>query len=531
MNGAGQVEIGHLLRTVLLSLLAVALYELVLRAWLLGKVKEALHRRSRRFAQKHGVRVDLFKFGGRLLVKEELLNDPVVNAGMLEAARGGQVWKKGQEPRPPQAPEEVRRDVEAWIDEIVPAFSLAAYYQFGMGLAKAAVRAVYRPVIDRASQERLRKLPKDATAVFLINHRSNFDYVVVGWALARQVALSYAVGEWARIFPLDALFRAFGGFFVRRGFPNPLYHLVLRRYLQLITKKGVTQGIFPEGGLTRDGALRTPKAGLLEALLQLTIEPGFDRELYFVPVGINYDRVLEDQSLLAEKRGREHPPTLPEKIGGFLRALWAVPLKLLVNLVRVAFGRLQRGGYVAVAFGEPVRWSEFAKTHHVELAKLSPDELRAAAKGVAGELMRHVARCIPATPVPLVAKAMLELNDTSRDRLSHRVAELRAELEKLGVPIALGEEFAGHRADRAALEADEGRNRDLARMEGELIVSDEAEAIARLGVAHLCRRGLLVRDGARITVAPGAERREVLEYYAKSLVLLDAGQLGPAGGT
>ncbi len=141
--------------------------------------------------------------------------------------------------------------------------------------------------------------------------------MVVGWALARQVAISYAVGEWARVFPLDALFKAFGGFFVRRGFPDPLYHAVLRRYLQLITRRGVTQGIFPEGGLTRDGALRSPKAGLLDSLLQLTEEC----ELYFVPVGINYDRVLEDEALLAELRGRERPPTAAEKLRGALRLL------------------------------------------------------------------------------------------------------------------------------------------------------------------------------------------------------------------
>lgn len=200
---------------------ALVLYELLLRSWLLGRLREALHRRAQRYAQLHGVRVDLFKYGSRLLVKEELLNDPVVNEAMREAARGGPPFKPGQPVRPPRAPEDVRRDVEAYIDEIVPAFSLAAYYQFGMALAKAAIHAVYRPVIDRASQERLRALPKDATAVYLINHRSNFDYVVVGWALARQVALSYAVGEWARVFPLDALFKAFGGFFVRRGFPIP----------------------------------------------------------------------------------------------------------------------------------------------------------------------------------------------------------------------------------------------------------------------------------------------------------------------
>ncbi len=506
-------------------LLAILAYELVLRAWLLGKVREALHRRSQRFTEKHGVRLDPFKFGGRLLVKEELLNDPQVNAAMLEAARGGQVWKKGDAPRPPVPPLEVRKSVEEYIDEIVPAFSLAAYYQFGLGLAKFAVNAVYRPVIDRASQERLRSLPKDATAVFLINHRSNFDYVVVGWALARQVAVSYAVGEWARVFPLDALFKAFGGFFVRRGFPDPLYHLVLRRYLQLITRRGVTQGIFPEGGLTRDGALRAPKAGLLEAILALTVEPGFDRELYFVPVGINYDRVLEDGHLLAEKRGRDRPPTIGEKTLGILKALVLTPWRLLVNGLRVATGRLQKSGYVAVAFGPAIRWSDFAREHKVDLNALTPDERRGAAKQVAAELMKEIARCIPATPVPLVAKAMLELGETDRSTLSRRVGELRAQLEKLGVPVALGEEFAGHRAEREKLASEPERNRDLARMEGELLDGDEAEAIARLGVGNLAGRGLLVLSGDRVAVGKREHTAEVLGYYAKSLSVLDPGQL------
>ena len=114
------------MRTIAAVLVALALYELLLRAWLLGKLRESLHRRSRRYAEKHDVRVDLFKYGGRLLVKEELLNDHVVNEAMREAARGGPSARPGQPPRAPRAPEDVRRDVETYIDESVPAFSLTA---------------------------------------------------------------------------------------------------------------------------------------------------------------------------------------------------------------------------------------------------------------------------------------------------------------------------------------------------------------------------------------------------------------------
>ncbi|HEX4385502.1 MAG TPA: 1-acyl-sn-glycerol-3-phosphate acyltransferase, partial [Myxococcales bacterium] len=358
-------------------------------------------------------------------------------------------------------------------------------------------------------------LPENATAVFLINHRSNFDYVVVGWALARQVAISYAVGEWARVFPLDWLFKAFGGFFVRRGFPDPLYHSVLRRYLQLITRRGVTQGIFPEGGLTRDGALRSPKVGLLDALLQLSSEPGFDRELYFVPVGINYDRVLEDNALLKEARGKAaRPPTAAEKLRGALKLIGIVPWRVLVNLLRVATGRLHRAGYVAVAFGEPVKLRDLPQAQR--LATASDEERRGIAKEVAVLLMDRIAHVVPATPVPLVARAALELGATDKNALIVKVRELKARLDELGVPVAEGKEFDTQRTAREDL-AETDRNRDLLRLEGDLLDSEEAEQIVRLGLKRLVQRKALRRDGDKVFAG---SHPELLDYYARSLACL-----------
>jgi glycerol-3-phosphate O-acyltransferase len=491
----------------LAALCLLAAYEIV-RGLVLRRLRKSFHERARRYADRHGVRVDLFKFGGKLLVREELLNDLVVVQAMLAAAQAG------------QKPTEVRRRVEEYIDEIVPAFSLAAYFQVGMKLARAAIHAVYKPIVDEESRRRVAALPPDATAVFLINHRSNFDYVVVGWALARQVAISYAVGEWARVFPLDALFKAFGGFFVRRGFPDPLYHTVLRRYLQLITRRGVTQGIFPEGGLTRDGALRSPKVGLLDALLQLSAEPGFERELYFVPVGINYDRVLEDETLLAEKRGRASPPTPAEKLRGALRLLWVVPARIAVNLLRAATGRLHRSGYVAVAFGKPIRLRDLP--HSRSIALLGDVERRAVAKQIAQELMVRIARTIPATPVPLVARAALSLAcDASEEELATAVRDLRERLRERGVPTALGQEFETQRLARAQLEGDEGRNRDLLRLEGDVLALEEAEQIVRLGLERLARRGALRLEAGRVSPGAHPHARELLDYYARSLAALD----------
>src|SRR5258708_38072630 len=108
--------------------LAIPLYEIA-RHLALRSMRERLHKRARNYAQHHGVRIDLFKFGGKLLVREELLNDRALVQAMAAAADKG------------ERPEEGRERVEEDIDEIVPAFSLAAYFEFGMQLWRAAGRA------------------------------------------------------------------------------------------------------------------------------------------------------------------------------------------------------------------------------------------------------------------------------------------------------------------------------------------------------------------------------------------------------
>ena len=76
--------------------------------------------------------------------------------------------------------------------------------------------------------------------------------------------------------------------------------MVLERYVQLITREGVTQGIFLEGGLTPNGKLRPPKIGLLDYVLGIGHDPAYHARTFVIPVATNYDRVLEDRSRLRE---------------------------------------------------------------------------------------------------------------------------------------------------------------------------------------------------------------------------------------
>src|SRR2546430_13831279 len=248
------------------------------------------NRSAARAILRHRARVDRFKFASRAHVRAQLLGDPVIAEAIRDHAREQGVSEAAALAR-----------VNAYVEEIVPFFNVIAYFQIGYRVSRWVLNLFYKVTVEFEDRAALQRLPKDSVLVYLMNHRSNADYVLVGYALMGQVAISYAVGEWARAFPLEHLFKAFGAYFVRRRYRERLYHTVLERYVQLITRQGVTQGIFLEGGLTRDGKLRPPKIGLLDYVLGIAREPAYRSRLYVVPVAVNYDRVLEDRSLLRER--------------------------------------------------------------------------------------------------------------------------------------------------------------------------------------------------------------------------------------
>ena len=253
-----------------------------------------LTRLGRRALLHNRARVDRFKLASRAHVRARLLADE----GVARAVRDHAVAQGITEL-------EAWTTVERYIHEIVPFFNVVAYDQIGYRVSGWLLNLFYKVSVDFAEPKARQRLPRDAVVVYVMNHRSNADYVLVSYALAGQVAISYAVGEWARAFPLEHVFKAFGSYFIRRRYREPLYHAVLERYVQLITREGVTQGIFVEGGLTRDGKLRPPKIGLLDYVLGIGRDPRYAARLHVVPVAVNYDRVLEDRSLLRELESRD----------------------------------------------------------------------------------------------------------------------------------------------------------------------------------------------------------------------------------
>ena len=134
-------------------------------------------------------------------------------------------------------------EVHRYAREIVPTFNAYIYFRVGYSIARTVARFLYRVRLGFADERTLAGVPPNTAVVFVMNHRSNMDYVLVAFLAAERTALSYAVGEWARIWPLQQLIRSMGAYFVRRNSDSPIYRRVLERYVHMATEAGVAQAM------------------------------------------------------------------------------------------------------------------------------------------------------------------------------------------------------------------------------------------------------------------------------------------------
>ena len=143
-----------------------------------------LRRAARRSLREFRARLARYKLQERRLAKAALAADPVIAAAAREhAAEHG------------LTDDVVRRRVDRYLQEIVPYFSVLSYYRLGYNFAKLVVNLLYKVSVDYQDEAALARIPRRDVVVYLMNHRSNADYVVVAYVLARGVHVSYAMSE------------------------------------------------------------------------------------------------------------------------------------------------------------------------------------------------------------------------------------------------------------------------------------------------------------------------------------------------
>ena len=455
---------------IFLLLVIIAIID-VLDRILIPSTRWFLRRRINRVIDEIGTRLDIeirpFQLTKRQVLIDRLAYDPKVLDAIKEFAK--------EQDMPLEV---VQSKAITYAREIVPSFNAYLYFRIGYWIAKKVARILYRVRVGLVKEQHYASIDPESTVVFVMNHRSNMDYILVAFLAAERTTLSYAVGEWAKIWPLHTLIRAMGAFFVRRYSGNALYRRVLERYIHMATREGVCQAVFLEGGLSRDGRLQKPKLGLIDYMLRqfdLTV----DRDIVFIPVGINYDRTVEDRSLI-----RALDPTSEKRSWWFVfRTTTGFIVRSLLLMV---LSRWRRYGYACVNFGDPLSIKAYCRERNLNFNMLERPERFQEVQKLSHELMQGIASVVPILPVSLVSTVFLEDMVTEMDilEIEARSNRLIKKLKEKGAPI---------------LESSH---------------STRARAIADAVDIMLLRR-MISRNGDRFKVIP--EEKTLLAYYANAI--------------
>ena len=241
--------------------------------------------------------------------------------------------------------------------------------------------------IDRVSENQ--KLAVDAVengrVVYASNHRSHIDYLVEPLALDDAGIRPPIIAAGINLFggPLGLIHKhVTGALPIRRNTKDPAYLITLKAYVsELLHKHDLF--VYPEGGRSYSGELKTMKSGLLNACLDAGI-PG----LKLVPVAVAYDLVLEDH-VIAKQRVKRSQKAFSREIA---------------ELVHYAVGYRSRA---FVTFGKPIA-----------LDGIDP-ESKKAVMDLTRHLRREIGRLYKVLPTAVLAAAMTKA--VTRGELTSRI--------------------------------------------------------------------------------------------------------------
>ncbi len=353
--------------------------------------------------------------------------------------------------------------------------------------------------VDHEGLERLRAVTKDGTLILLPSHKSHVDYMVLSHLFYKyhlQLPL-IAAGDNLNFFPMGALFRRAGAFFIRRSFRgDKLYMAVVDAYIRRLIKDGWSLEFFLEGGRSRSGKLLRPQVGILTMAVDAALG-ALSRNVYFCPISIGYERVAEEQAFVHEVSGGEKKK---EDVKGLLST---------ANLMAGRYGRLN------VQFGEMYTLDGVLKeidptTTRESLVSMTPARRRALITRLAYRVMNEINRVTAVTPGALVATALL-----THDRRGLAHADLVATCERIARALhAMGARFTPSLLEKPRPGSVPLPPSQMPRIRGAAI-REACELFVRAGHVEAHRPGVPLSSKERRMVVPGHEALYIVPEEAR----------------
>ena len=223
---------------------------------------------------------------------------------------------------------EARERIHAYLDELRTTQRYPIY------------RALKHPLypilrkIDRIDEhvEIPQKATRGGRVIYISNHKSHLDYLVEPLVLDDNGIRPPVIAAGINLFggPLGLIHRhVTGAIPIRRNTKDPAYLVTLKAYVgELLRRHDLL--FYIEGGRSYSGELKTPKTGLLHAVLQAE-----RTDAVVVPLAVAYDVVLEDHILAHQGAKHRQRPFARE----------------VAEMVRYAVGYQSRA---FVTFGAPI---------------------------------------------------------------------------------------------------------------------------------------------------------------------------------
>jgi glycerol-3-phosphate O-acyltransferase len=270
--------------------------------------------------------------------------------------------------------------------------------------------------VEIAGIEKVAEYAKRHPIVLVPSHRSYFDFLLLSVLLyAHHLVPPHILARENMAFgPFGYIFRRAGAFFMRRNFDDPLYKEVFRSYVAYLVREGFTQEFFIEGARSRTGRTMAPKFGMLgwdvEAFLAST-----RRDLFFVPIAITYERLIEEGSMIEELAGA------------------AKKDESVLGLVRARKVLRRRWGSAHVSFGEPISLAESIGDRRARFAAAATEADGAEKRRFVQELGLRIVERINATTVAnaTAVAACAFLGETRRGLFRHELTQRMQEVVDL----------------------------------------------------------------------------------------------------
>ena len=275
---------------------------------------------------------------------------------------------------------------------------------------------VWTRVYDRIEVhnfEQVSKIAAGNSLVYIPCHRSHIDYLLMSYLLFKRglTVPHIAAGSNLNMPLVGPILRGGGAFFLRRKLKGAaLYSAVFLEYVHLMIQRGFPIEYYIEGGRSRSGRTLTPRTGMLGMTVQSYLRTRA-RPLYFVPVYVGYEKLMEGGSYLAELGGKQKTN------------------ESLLDLVAAVRLLKRRFGAVHVNFGEPLLLSAFLDIERPDWRECPLDDsrapwLRKAVDATGLELARRINAAAVINPINLMALSLLSTPKHTADiRAIHRQIE------------------------------------------------------------------------------------------------------------